>query len=150
MEPMPGTEPHADAHAGIRPLAAIASYHVHVYYDGAAARARAHWLRERLAERFLVRLGRWHDAAVGPHPQPMFQVAFLPTLFATLVPWLMQNRRGLTMLVHPNTGAPRDDHMVHALWLGAVLPITADVLPIAQDIAVMETEPNTQPHIARA
>ena len=37
--------------------------------------------------------------------------------------------QGLTVLVHPETGWPRADHLVHALWLGAVLPLKAEVLP---------------------
>ena len=62
----------------------------------------------------------------------MYQVAFGVDQFATLVPFLMINRRGLRVLVHPNTGAPRDDHVLHALWLGAPLAIKADVLPVSE------------------
>ena len=32
---------------------------------------------------------------------------------------------GLDVLVHPNTLAPRDDHLHHALWLGHVLALVA-------------------------
>ena len=66
-------------------------------------------------------------------------------MFADFVPWLMLKRAGLTILVHPNTGAPRDDHLTHALWLGRVLPLDGGVLPIEEDVAMMETEPNTTP-----
>jgi len=123
----------------------ISSYHAHIYYDPATSRGTALRLREGIAERFSVRLGRWHDVPVGPHPEPMFQVAFLPALFPGFVPWLMLNRAGLTVLVHPNTGAPRDDHLVHALWLGSMLPLKGAVLKIEEDVAAMETEPNTSP-----
>ena len=126
----------------------IHSYHAHIYFDPAATRGIAGELRDEIAVRFSVRLGRWHDVPVGPHPVAMYQVAFLPTLFATFVPWLMLNRRGLTVLIHPNTGAPNADHLVHAMWLGAVLTIKGEVLPVAQDVGVMETEPNTKPHVA--
>ena len=126
----------------------IHSFHAHVYFDPDTSRAAAAQVREGIAARFPVRLGRWHDVPVGPHPKAMFQVAFLPALFATFVPWLMLNRRGLTVLVHPNTGAPNDNHLVHALWMGAVLPLKGEVLPATEDVAVMETEPNTQPHLA--
>ena len=123
----------------------IASYHAHIYFDPGTSRGTAERLREEIALRFSARLGRWHDVPVGPHPGAMFQVAFLPAVFPTFVPWLMLNRAGLTVLVHPNTGAPRDDHLMHALWLGSVLPLNGDVLKIEEDVAAMETEPNTRP-----
>lgn len=109
-------------------IAAIVSWHAHVYYD-AASRERAALLRDWLGARFAARLGRWHDAKVGPHPQSMYQVAFDNAAFPTLVPFLALNRMGLTVLVHPETGRPRDDHLRHALWLGAVLTLDASVLP---------------------
>ena len=116
-------------------LAAIASYHAHIYYDVAATRDKAELLRTRIGERFAVQLGRWHDVLVGPHTQPMYQVAFSTELFKVFVPWLMLNRLGLTVLVHPNTGAPRDDHMLHSLWLGQVLPLKEETLPLHEDVS---------------
>ena len=83
-----------------------------------ARAACAEALRARIAERFSVQLGRWHDVPVGPHTAAMYQVAFDTDVFAAFVPWLMLNRNGLDVLVHPNTLAPRDDHLQHALWLG--------------------------------
>jgi DOPA 4,5-dioxygenase len=74
-------------------------------------------------------MGRWHDVTVGPHTQAMYQIAFETALFPTLVPFLMLNRHGLTILVHPETGRPRDDHLIHALWLGAVLELNGAILP---------------------
>ncbi len=123
---------------------AIHSFHAHIYFDPLATRATAEAVRDGIAGLFAVRLGRWHDVPVGPHPQPMYQVAFLPALFASFVPWLMLHRRGLTVLIHPNTGAPRDDHLLHAFWMGAILPLKGAVLPIQEDVAVMETAVNTQ------
>ncbi len=132
--------------AASRELAEIHSYHAHVYYD-AASRARAERVRGWIAERFLVRLGAWHDRPVGPHPQGMFQVAFAPDVFAAFVPWLMLNRLGLTVLVHPNTDNERADHLVHALWMGAVLPLDATMLSEslqAEGRAHSAVEPNTR------
>lgn len=107
----------------------IHDFHAHVYYRDATERARAAILRDAITTRFTVTMGRWHDVPVGPHPVPMYQVAFAPDLFAAIMPWLMLNRDGLTVLVHPETGRPRDDHLVHAAWLGAVLPLDGAVLP---------------------
>ena len=125
----------------------IDSYHAHIYFDQ-SSRAAAETVRAQIAERFSVRLGRWHDLPVGPHPQAMYQIAFLPMLFATLVPWLMLNRRGLTILVHPNTGAPKADHLVNPIWFGQVLTLNAEFLPEIDDVSHMETEPNTTPNAA--
>ncbi len=92
----------------------IAGFHAHVYYDDATRSVDA-WLRDELDSRFVVRLGRWHDQPVGPHPQAMYQVAFAPDQFARLVPWLMLNRAALDVLVHPETGDDVADHTQHAL-----------------------------------
>lgn len=108
---------------------AIQGWHAHVYF-GPETREQAAWLRERIAEAFPEAvLGRWHDRPVGPHAEAMYQVAFPVALFPRLVPFLALNRRGLTVLVHPETGRQRADHLEHALWLGAMLPLDASVLP---------------------
>ncbi len=119
----------AAARAVVQPLCAVRGWHAHVYYDPAATRDAAERLRERIAERFEVQLGRWHDVPVGPHAAAMYQVAFTVDAFAALVPWLALNRGGLSVLVHPDTLAPRDDHLRHALWLGTPLPVKGEVLP---------------------
>ena len=94
----------------------IKGYHAHVYYS-AQTRAVAERVRKAIGDRFQARLGSWHDEPVGPHVQAMYQIAFAPELFPTLVPFLMMNRMGLTVLVHPQSGRPRDDHTVNAMWL---------------------------------
>ena len=113
-----------------RDAAAITGYHAHVYYDPAATRGDAESVRGWIGARFpTAQLGRWHDVPVGPHPRAMFQIAFPVELFAAFVPWLMLNRLGLAVLVHPNTEDARADHSIHALWMGEILPLNADVLP---------------------
>jgi aromatic ring-cleaving dioxygenase len=106
----------------------IAQFHAHIYYDPATTRSRAEQLRERVASAFpQAKLGRWHNELVGPHPQSMFQIAFPAEIFRVFVPWLMLNRDGLTVLVHPETGDDLTDHTTHAAWLGALLPLRLDV-----------------------
>jgi aromatic ring-cleaving dioxygenase len=112
---------------GATETGAITDYHAHVYYD-AASKATAAALRDTIAARFTVKLGRWHDDPVGPHPTGSYQIAFDPELFATLVPWLMLNRAGLTVLVHPNTGEDLADHRDRALWLGESRALDLSVL----------------------
>jgi aromatic ring-cleaving dioxygenase len=113
--------------------AAITGYHAHVYYTDADSRARAARLREVLDARFEVKLGRWRDQPVGPHPRPMYQVAFAGELFTSLVPWLMLNRDGLVVLVHPVTGDDVADHRDFPLWLGEVLPLDIGFLEDLRD-----------------
>ena len=108
--------------------AIIVDYHAHVYFD-AASRPAAAELRQQIEERFTVRMGRWHEVPVGPHVQAMYQVAFEVALFPTLVPFLMLNRQGLNILIHPQAGRPRDDHLLRALWLGEKLAVKGDMLP---------------------
>jgi aromatic ring-cleaving dioxygenase len=123
--------------ANPRDASGIASYHAHIYYDAVATREQAGRVRAWIAERFpTAQIGRWHDAPVGPHPRAMFQAAFAAGLFPTFVPWLMLNRLGLAVLVHPNTDRPRDDHLIHALWLGEMLPLDAEVLPLTAAASV--------------
>jgi aromatic ring-cleaving dioxygenase len=107
---------------------AIKLYHAHIYYDPATSRGRAERLRERVAAEFpQAKLGRWHDEPVGPHPQSMYQIAFPTQMLESFVPWLMLNRDGLTVLLHPETGNDYSDHTAHAAWFGAVLPLRVEV-----------------------
>src|SRR5208282_5181642 len=99
---------------------AIAAYHAHVYYDPATTRGRADQLRRRVAAEFpQAKLGRWHDELVGPHSQSMYQIAFPSGMLASFLPWLMLNRDGLTILLHPETGNDYRDHTAHAVPLAA-------------------------------
>jgi DOPA 4,5-dioxygenase len=129
------------------PVSAITSYHAHIYYDLGEGRERAARLRAQIGERFVARIGAWHDELVGPHLRPMYQVAFAVELFPTIVPWLMLNGMGLSILVHPNTRRPRDDHLVNPLWLGEPLPLKGEILPVEVGADKVEElpPPNTSP-----
>jgi DOPA 4,5-dioxygenase len=110
--------------------ATITGWHAHVYFADPVERDRAAALRDALATAFPEAvLGRWHEVPVGPHSQAMYQVAFTPALFPRLAPFLALNRAELSVLLHPETGRQKADHLEHALWLGAALPLDASVLP---------------------
>jgi DOPA 4,5-dioxygenase len=111
----------------MREASEIQGYHAHVYFDEHTREIAAR-LREAIGERFTTKLGTWHERKVGPHPQWMYQVAFETAEFAKLVPWLMLNRSGLSILVHPRTGDDVADHDVNPLWLGKALPLDLEFL----------------------
>lgn len=133
-------------HAVPRGTGTIRSYHAHLYFSSPEQRVAALAVREQISTRFLVQLGRVHDVPIGPHSEPMYQVAFATETFASFVSWLMLNRQSLSVLVHPNTGRALDDHLLHALWLGSPLPIRGDILSNdpARDV-ISPIEPNTSP-----
>jgi DOPA 4,5-dioxygenase len=105
----------------------ISGYHAHIYYTP-DSRDAAERLREAIGGNFTVELGRWHDEPVGPHPTSMYQVAFAVEEFSRLVPWLLLNRGGLDVLIHPQTDDAYEDHTAHAAWLGAPQPLRVERL----------------------
>jgi DOPA 4,5-dioxygenase len=131
----------------VRRIAEIASYHAHIYFDPETQRDQALAIREAVAERFEVRLGTVWDRPVGPHSKAMYQIAFEPGLFASLVPWLMLNNRGLSILIHPNTADPKRDHLLDAVWIGAPVALDGEVLP-EEGEAEPAGEANTSPTVA--
>ena len=115
-----------------RDTAAITGYHAHVYYD-AGSKAAATEVRAGFEARFAdslgeIRMGRWHDDPIGPHPMGSYQIAFPPTLFGEILPWLALNRRGLTVFIHPETGDDVTDHSDYAIWLGEQRQVDLSVL----------------------
>ena len=131
-----------------QPLAAVGSFHAHIYFDGPAQRETALALREQIGARFRLRLGTVHDRLIGPHARAMYQISFDVATFGNFVPWLMLNRQGLTVLVHPNTRDERRDHLVHALWMGEVLDIVGPEHLATDMEAEQALPPNTAPTIA--
>ena len=115
-----------------RETSAITGYHAHVYYN-AETKPLAAEVRAGVEARFDgrpgdMRMGRWHDDPIGPHPMGSYQIAFAPELFAEIVPWLALNRRGLTVFIHPETGDDVTDHGDYAIWLGAQREVDLSVL----------------------
>jgi aromatic ring-cleaving dioxygenase len=112
----------------------IRDYHAHIYYEPGVTEAAAARLRARVAEGFpAATLGRWHAVPIGPHTRAMFQIAFPVELFPSLAPWLMLNRDGLDVLLHPQTGDDPTDHTTHAAWLGEKLPLRMEAFDRGDD-----------------
>ena len=117
---------------------AVKGYHAHVYYD-AATRPAAEKLRDRLASRFPVELGRFSDAPIGPHPISQFAVILKTEQFQDVVSWLMFNREDLDVLVHPLSDDLVLDHSKYALWLGTPVPMKLEVLRPTYSAALLPT-----------
>ncbi|HEY1797991.1 MAG TPA: DOPA 4,5-dioxygenase family protein [Stellaceae bacterium] len=105
----------------------IRGYHAHVYYD-AGSRTAAETLAKALGEKFAVGPGGFFDEPVGPHPVANVQIIFPPAEFASVVPWLMQNRSGLNVLIHPLSDDPVRDHDADGAWLGTPVPLKLHAL----------------------
>ncbi len=58
----------------------------------------------------------------------MFQVIFNRKQFGDVVPWLMENRNGLSVLVHADSENDYLDHTERVLWLGEPVPLNIDAL----------------------
>ena len=85
-------------------------------------------MRETLAAKFKVETGGLSDEPRGPHPVSQFNVIFERREFQSVVPWLMLNRDGLDVLVHPLTESSYNDHTNYAMWLGTPVPMRLDIL----------------------
>jgi DOPA 4,5-dioxygenase len=109
------------------PAADIRGFHAHVYFE-AITRPTAERIRDALARHLGLEVGALHERPVGPHAKAMFQVTITPEQFATVVPWLMVNRQGLSVFVHPMTDDLVADHETSCLWMGESLTIDVESL----------------------
>lgn len=106
---------------------ALHGYHAHIYYDDDTMPIAVK-LRDILAADFPVEIGKNSGAIAGPHPIPQIQVIFRNDAFQRVVSWLMLNRQGLDILVHPLSDDEYEDHTDNALWLGTPVPLKLEVL----------------------
>jgi len=105
----------------------VTGYHAHVYYDS-TTRPAVERLAEAVGNNFRVEFGGFRDGPVGPHPVANLQIIFTPAEFHKVVPWLMLNREGLDVLIHPLTDDSVDDHSRYALWLGKPVALKLETL----------------------
>lgn len=104
-------------------------YHAHIYYDVEKTRAVAERVCAALGDQFRVEIPDFRDEPRGPHPISNALVIFKPEEFEGVVPWLMLNRDGLDVLVHPLTLDAVEDHRGYAMWLGSPVELKLHVLP---------------------
>ncbi|KAH6681215.1 DOPA-like domain-containing protein [Plectosphaerella plurivora] len=110
-------------------------FDVHIYYyqNNPAQAKYARELWERIRREFPeLRIYRFWDRPIGPHPIAMFEVnIFTPAQFGAFIPWLVIYRGPLSALVHPNTveeGVSEEEselrnHTQRATWLGDKVPL---------------------------
>jgi DOPA 4,5-dioxygenase len=79
-------------------------------------RAVAERVCAAIDEKFRVEIDGFRDTPVGPHPIANVLVIFKPDQFEHVVPYLMLNRDGLDILVHPLTEDVVEDHSSYAIW----------------------------------
>lgn len=80
-----------------------------------------------------LRIYRFWDKPVGPHPVAMFEVnVFTPAQFGAFISWLAVWRGPLSALIHPNmlpeegespAEAALRDHSDRAIWMGERFPL---------------------------
>ena len=104
-------------------------YHAHIYYDPATTRGIAERVCAAVDAKFQVEIEGFRDVPRGPHPISNVLVVFKPDQFEHVVPWLMLNRDGLDVLVHPLTLDAVEDHSGYAIWLGNPVPLKLHTLP---------------------
>ncbi|PQE04410.1 DOPA 45-dioxygenase protein [Rutstroemia sp. NJR-2017a BVV2] len=113
--------------------------HIYHYPKNAEQAKYAKELWERIRREFPeLRIYRFWEVPVGPHPIPMFEVnLFTPEQFGAFIPWLAINRGPLSALVHPNTvdekGESLDeerDHTQRAIWMGEKIPLDLAIFKI--------------------
>jgi aromatic ring-cleaving dioxygenase len=92
-------------------------YYAHIYYDPTKTRVVAERVCAAVEEKFPVEIDGFRDTPVGPHPIANVLVIFKPDQFEHVVPYLMLNRDGLDVLVHPLTEDAVEDLPAGWVWL---------------------------------
>jgi DOPA 4,5-dioxygenase len=109
-----------------------APYHAHIYYDldDREAAERLHGLFSEAAgggdAAKVLFVGEMRDVAVGPHPNPQFEIHFFADALQSVVELIERSR--LTALVHPLTDDDLADHTSLGMWIGEPLPLRLSVL----------------------
>lgn len=100
-----------------RPVNRYKAYHAHIYFDKETLE-HAIYLSQQAKTIFNLAVGPLHQRPLGPHPMWNCQITFTKKNFSELIPWLEENRHGLTIFIHGLTGNDLKDHTEHAYWLG--------------------------------
>lgn len=125
--------------------AKIYSWHIHLLYwqTNESHTKGAYEVRDKFLKRFENILNvkckdlfhQEYSCVFEPEPQPdgpfltaNWAVFIMPEHFAETVSWIVQNRNGYDILIHPNTGCELEDHSWWAMWAGKPWEIDLSVM----------------------
>ncbi|CAF0812645.1 unnamed protein product [Rotaria sp. Silwood1] len=113
------------------------SYHIHVYFlqNDSKQRNEANQLRNQFLAKFNVsncndhcetwcpRICHWNlnMSPVGPHPIGSWGVYIPLEQFTQTISFISTYHGNLTVLIHPNSGRPKIDHLINGLWIKSIL-----------------------------
>ncbi|ATH07441.1 4,5-dioxygenase [Halobacteriovorax marinus] len=104
----------------------VKEYHAHLYYSEENLEV-AKQVVEKAREFGLFSIGRIHERLVGPHPMWSCQLLFKNDELPKAMPWILENREGLIIFMHPDTGNDLEDHTDHAIWIGGKVDLNLEV-----------------------
>lgn len=108
----------------------LTGFHAHVYAHEGQSGSDLEAIHRRAGDELAhVRVGRLHNAPIGPHIAPMFQLAFDVETLTSVVAWLLEVRESRSVLIHPllGEGEALAEHTEHALWIGDRLPVNTEI-----------------------
>lgn len=102
------------------------SYHFHLYFNADQIEL-AKSISKELEELYKVPVGRVWDRPVGPHPVNSCQVTVSSEKFEEVVSWLLINRKGLDVFIHPEGQDDLADHRDHIMWIGKSYDLNLEI-----------------------
>ena len=107
----------------------IENYHFHLYYALEEEQiAKATEVLNKLSkDKPGIPIGRIWEKPVGPHPEGSCQVTVEREHFSEMMEYFFENRQGLSLFIHPNTGDDLRDHTEHTVWLGREYQLKTEI-----------------------
>lgn len=102
-------------------------YHAHIYFP-----LEQMTFAQSLYERCPFGPLRFFDKKVGPHALPMFEIQFTDLDKEEVLAWVGRECRGLSILVHQDTGDDYRDHTEGFFWIGERLKIDFKFFDLVQ------------------
>ena len=107
----------------------IQTYHAHIYF-ALDEMTQAAQVRESIIKALpqLTYTGQLTPIAIGPHPQPMFEIHIPAGSINLAMATIDGLREELSVLIHPVQRDELDAHTNTARWLGEKLTLNLSVL----------------------